>query len=55
MRIHQNVANYVNLFKSVMFAFPGEGSGSERLLVPGRDEAGGHRPFEPVNDLCGHS
>lgn len=32
----------------------GEGGGPERLLVPGRDEAGGHRPSEPVGHLRGH-
>lgn len=33
----------------------GEGRGPERLLVPGWDEAGGHRPSQPVGHLRGHS
>lgn len=33
----------------------GEGGGPERLLVPGRHEAGGHRPAQPVHYLCGYS
>lgn len=32
----------------------GEGRGPERLLVPGWDEAGGHRPSQPVGHLRGH-
>lgn len=33
----------------------GEGRGPDWLLVPGRDETGGHRPSQPLGHLRGHS